>query len=339
MSGLKISELPILSDIDKADVMPIVDISANVTKKVSIGDIVNITFANISPYTYIIDSNQKLADWANNVAGNDYTNILIKKGTYSFTFSSTSALQYKPKINLTDTGTKTITGEAGSQIDIIVTGSYDVYAMGYTALPENDVYFIKGLNLTFTRSGANSHAKALQYIRNLSNCNIIAVTTASNGVGHPIDFCYNVVNCTASGSGGINGLGISGCTNVVNCKATGIKTSTNTISPNGTGIYNCVNVVNCVGIGEVTVSSSTMSGSGFRLCKNVSNCTGTGTAAGSTKGYGFDNCTGIHNCKAGGHCTTAVFFESSANQGDYNSTYAAANTPNGGWNDTTNPSE
>lgn len=66
-------------------------------------------------YTYIVDSDQKLRDWANNVSGNDYRHVLIKSGQWKLTASSFT-LGYA--INLTKTLTWTVDGEVGSEIII-----------------------------------------------------------------------------------------------------------------------------------------------------------------------------------------------------------------------------
>ena len=54
-------------------------------------------------------------------------------------------------------------------------------------------------------------------------------------------------------------------------------------------------------------------------------------------GLGFYGCKTVTGCKAGGHCTTNVFKDSHASSSE-TSTYACADTANGGFNNTTNPS-
>ena len=101
------------------------------------------------------------------------------------------------------------------------------------------------------------------------------------------------------------------------------------------GFHSCTNLTNCTGSG-----SSTGSGYGFYSCTNLTNCTGSGSGAGSdySYGYGFRLCTVVISCKAGGHCTTNVFKDCYASSSK-TSSYACADTANGGFNNTTNPPE
>ena len=81
------------------------------------------------------------------------------------------------------------------------------------------------------------------------------------------------------------------------------------------------------------------SGYGFSECSNLTNCKGTGKGyiASASRGYGFNECRAVIACKAGGKCTTAAFERCCASNSD-TSTYACADTANGGFNNTTNPS-
>lgn len=126
--------------------------------------------------------------------------------------------------------------------------------------------------------------------------------------------CYNVtVNCTGND---INyGVAFRCFNNLINC--TGIS--------DGIAFDNCSNLTNCTGISEFC---------GFYTCTNVINCTGTGT--GNYNGYAYANCKVVHGCKAGGHCGLGVFMNCYASYSN-TSTYAVADTANGGFNNTTNP--
>ena len=99
----------------------------------------------------------------------------------------------------------------------------------------------------------------------------------------------------------------------------------------GYGFRSCTNLTNCTGTGTGTGNGY---GYGFRSCTNLTNCTGAGTGNGS--GYGFRSCAVVIGCKAGKHCSTAVFQECYASSSE-TSTYACADTANGGFNNTTNP--
>ena len=103
------------------------------------------------------------------------------------------------------------------------------------------------------------------------------------------------------------------------------------ITGSGSGFYKCTNLTNCSGSGTGTGRGI---GVGFMSCTNLTNCAGTGT--GASNGYGFKSCMLVSRCKAGGHCFTNVFDDSYASS-TKNSTYACADTPEGGFNNTTNP--
>ena len=88
-------------------------------------------------FTYVVDSNQKLSDWLNNVTagGQDYTSVLIRKGTWSYTHNSTTSA-----INTT-TYTDIIWGEAGSSI-IISTGNDNNTPMPDTSMEFSNLYHV-----------------------------------------------------------------------------------------------------------------------------------------------------------------------------------------------------
>ena len=120
---------------------------------------------------------------------------------------------------------------------------------------------------------------------------------------------YYMLGVTVEGTS--TSYGFNSCANLTNCT--------------GTGFYLCANLTNCTGTG---ISY------GFNSCANLTNRTGTGT--GADNGYGFKLCNNVIGCKAGGHCTTAVFENCYASSSS-TSTYACADTANGGFNNTTNP--
>ncbi len=64
-------------------------------------------WANVPSYTYVVDSDEALAQFANNAPGNDYTSVLIRKGDWTLT----RVLLFTPV-------TKVIQGEPGSRIII-----------------------------------------------------------------------------------------------------------------------------------------------------------------------------------------------------------------------------
>jgi hypothetical protein len=121
--------------------------------------------------TFVVDSNAALAAWANNAAGDDYTNVLVKQGTWTLPGSFASG------INLTTTGTKGITGQPGSKI--IITGG--TYGFQYTTVPTTPDYFMTGLAV----EGGNY--TVLYRLANIDKCNVKC--TAS---GIAVGYCEGV---------------------------------------------------------------------------------------------------------------------------------------------------
>lgn len=223
-------------------------------------------------FTYVVDSDEALLNWANNVEGNDYTSVLIKKGAWTSTVG----------VNLTATNTKVVVGEAGSTLRF------------------NDV------------------EKALYY-------DAVPSTRPSQ---------YHMFNVYVSHTitTNIDSYGFYNCKNLTNC-----TNVTNTSMLQSCGFYNCENLTNCFCYVTANLKQPSY---GFYNCNNLINCKtgGGGTYSnGNYKYYGFYNCRGVSKCKANSKCATSVFENCYASQSE-NSTYAVADTANGGFNDTTNPS-
>jgi hypothetical protein len=270
----------------------------------------------IEPYTYLVDSNAKLAAWAANTAGNDYTSVLIAAGTW------TSAVE----VNLTTSGTKVVAGMPGSKL--VFTSQY---GLRYTTLPTTNDYRMDGVNVEANRVSGVRYA--FFACTHLTNC---TGTADSSGAGSGYGFygCTNLTDCTGTGSNG--GSGIYNCLNLTNCTAmvtgagTGFRSCTNLTNCTSTstgatiGFNNCANLTNCTGTGTGAP------GYGFFACINLTNCTGTGTGTGSAPGYGFAGCKGMLLNKPGSASTTATYnscYVSISGTGE-----APADTAAGGWN-------
>lgn len=151
-------------------------------------------------------------------------------------------------------------------------------------------------------SGMAGHilAQAFSFCRFLTNCEAGAENTAYQG--HPIAFesCSYLNNCKGVTSGAGTGSGVriayDSCTYLTGCHGE----SSGNANGAGTGapFRDCVNLTLCHSVANCTGSP------GFNMCSYMERCT-------STKN--FQNC-----------------FSGAAN----NSTYAAADTLNGGWNRT-----
>lgn len=256
---------------------------------------------NSMHFSYVVDSDQAFVDWVNNKSGNDYTSVLIRKGEWTATKG----------VNLTTTGTKVVVGEPGSKLKFTPTAG--INCLAYNTTPTTSDYYINGVNVEGV-----SVTVCFRNCANLTNCMGVGVTQGDGFID-----CLNLTNCTAVAYGNVNGNAFNSCENLTNCKGTA------TGGNNGYGFQNCNNLTNCEGVGKGSYMPA-----GFRNCVSLTNCKGTGE--GGTNGYGFQGCTLVSKCKAGGKSTIRVFDTSYASQAK-TTAYACADTPEGGFNDPTNP--
>jgi hypothetical protein len=210
-------------------------------------------------YTFIVDSNEALAAWANNEEGNDYSQVLIKKGTW------TSDIE----VNLTTAGTKVVVGQAGSLLSFT-----SEYGLKYTTRPTTAEYWMLGVNVAVDIVSENSVKMSYAF----SNCTNL---TDCNGDGKSIGF-------------GNDSAVFIGCTNLTNCNGTSIGIFNSVIGPSTNYSFsNCSNLSNCTGTGT---GNGNGNGYGFSNCSNLSNCTGTGDGNSDVSSFGFNNCGNIISC-------------------------------------------
>lgn len=304
----------------------------------------NKSFDNVV-FTYVVDSDESLSAWVENKAGNDYTAVLIKAGSWNC----------QKSLDLTATGTKIIVGEAGSKMVFNIDSSSVASAILYSALPEMTDCFMANVHVLCNRSG---NAIGFNLCVNLYNCS----AEVNGGRASGFYKCENLLNCVAKCnateteysvpfyySNGLNNCiafataqegtayGFSKCEKLNNCKVAELSSNVKVC-----GFNNCNVCVGCSLENDVTypavngffgskklfaciaVANGATEGNAFYGCSCLDSCEGSGN-------YGYYNCSGIKNCTAK---TTSVAkaYNTSANLGDYNATYAYADTPEGGFN-------
>ena len=271
--------------------------------------------------TFIVDSNDKLSQWIRADTGNDYTTVLIKKGTWQsdellYELQLSGSKKKYAGINLSKTKTKVVIGEAGSKIYFQVDPT--------SALPIYGLYY-------------GNKADAVE-----SECFIYGVTVHSCGSPAFTDVstncfnaCVNLFNCTAIAENGYEAYGFINCKNLNNCHS--ICTSQKLTF----AYFGCTAVHQCIGHAEATNANRKFLGGcavGFRNCSDVASCYGSGVSTPSTTdytGYGFSGCKGVYRCKQNKKSSTETFTSSYfSNTND--ATYKCDNTLNGGFNDTAN---
>jgi hypothetical protein len=229
--------------------------------------------SELPDFTYMVDSDEALANWANNVASHDYTKVLIKQGAWSS----------GKEVNLTAAGTKVVVGQPGSLLSFT-----SVNGLVYTSLPATNDYRMTGVNVS-----VDNYGSAFQYCINLTNC---------SGSGQMVfAYCTNLINCTSyiRAYSENNHYGFFYCKKLANCYSSD--------SNNGYYYYHyCDDLVNCTGSGKCYFYYCTnllnCSGINFTRCNNLTNCTCNGDI-----GFSFSNCKKLTNCTGGDNCTYSFY--------------------------------
>jgi hypothetical protein len=271
---------------------------------------------SVSPeYTYIVDSDQKLVDWSKNVRtnGQDYTSVLIAKGEWTLTINSNMGYF----IRLTTTGTKRVTGAAGSKLVFQNTypspsGAYGIYGHittgGNSIYPNTEMYndnskdySITGVTIDLSSA---KNACGFQNCENLTNCTCYSNSGSSgNSNSYGFSNCINLANCNGYGYNYERSTNINNyysfyqCINLSNCK--GYGTGGNVANSYGKcyGFYSCMRLINCIGLNESNGQASNEyygTGCGFYNCEYLTGCTG--RSKWNAINYGFLNCKNITNC-------------------------------------------
>ena len=225
---------------------------------------------NAVTYTFVVDSNEAFAAWANNdrSKGQDYTSVLIRRGTWTSTKG----------VDLTNAGTYSIKGEPGSKLvfnlqthNYMYTSVYDSSSKGVAGLyyqrtitssttcPE---YYIRDLDIEFNVLKDNtdrdfSEAVAILRCVNIERCKVVSKATCtthtSRGYVRPIAFGYsqNLRNnyamseiiTTYNG----NTCAIGRCRIISHCHAESYLGESRESAARGTGFFTCYDVYRCTG--------------------------------------------------------------------------------------------
>jgi len=230
--------------------------------------------------TFVVDSNAKLAAWAANTPGNDYTRVLIRPGTWTLASGG---------VNLTNAGTKVVIGLPGNQL-IFSESQYGLYYTSAPSIPISNEYYMKNINIQIvsTISTANGFYRCI----NLEQCISDAIGLSNDGIAYLE--CYNIIKCKGIGtSSGGNGIGFSACYYIEDSYGKGL------CSNNGSyayGFRNCTNISNCIVV--VTGTANNAGVRGYYSCDNIINCKVDSMSPNGT-GYanGFGTCNYLSQCK------------------------------------------
>ena len=265
-------------------------------------------------YTYIIDSNQKLEDWANDVnpyddelnpTGNDYSYILIKKGIYEINTALEGGTGAAPLvvIDISNGRTKKIVGEDDSKIvinNISESNTYLAVIKGIvTGTSSDDIssnnsenYEIRNVYIEKGEVASKCYVKAFYKCINVFNCSSTTLSGTNNNI---FELCININNCII----GLSNQNVAQCKIINNCKSKGYfgncNNLNNCIADNG---YNyCKYLNNCISIGNQSgLGTSTEYSTLFYTSEYLTNCYADCTNMTSNVTSGFHSCFYLENC-------------------------------------------
>lgn len=321
------------------------------TNRVPIGGNV-IEGGKYEEFTYVVDSDTALNNWANNVRGNDYTSVLIRKGTWK----SDSG------INLQKAGTKRIVGENGNLLYFTNQSSDGLPSDGLYYTGGKPSVFVSQVDLQFTKYiiGVNvcGSYEGFRNCENLINCTARVIGSVDNDYYSSYSGCIRLLNCKASNNGFTDCSYLTNCNSnykykdcdhLENCHARIIKLSSATTGIKRCAYENCSYLTNCVDETSKIDYKYTDIHS-FDNCDNLINCSIIKNGYVKLGSHGFDSCRHLVNCKSSyeysgfANCYSVSNCDSLGDVSAYTdsyassskiSTYACADTPNGGFNSET----
>lgn len=271
--------------------------------------------------TFIVDSNDKLSQWIRADSGNDYSVVLIKKGTWQcdellYDLTLSGSKKYYAGVNLSKSKTKVVIGEVGSKI--------------YFKVDPKSLQPIRGLY--YGESSDADETECFMYGVTVHSCGSSAYTDVATDC---FGSCVNLYNCKAISENGYESYCFTSCKNLNNCYAIGSSEKLTY------AFFACKSLLQCIGHATAVTANRKFLGGcavGFKNCNDVISCKGSGISIPSTAdytAYGFSSCKGVYRCKQNKKSSTETFTSSYyGNTTDAN--YKCDNTLNGGFNDTAN---
>ena len=273
---------------------------------ITIQDAVSGNTAETPKYTYVIDSDTKLLEWANNdkTRNQNYTGIRIAKGEW----------RCDKGVNLTESNTVWIVADEDSKL--IFNSTKGLY---YTTQPDSSDFSMSNVTVEVNAEineglKNNNVATAFECCVNLEDCAgstniIVSDDTYACGIG--FNNCLSLKNCTGKSDAMMGNL-ISDSHGFYNCKKIYDSQGEAHSKGMGCGFELCEDIFMCTGIGEgwgYDIGEANQDiliwggGCGFRNCINLSECTGKGQAILTEKPntselgiYGFFKCSNLFKC-------------------------------------------
>jgi len=205
-----------------------------------------------SLYTYVVDSDAKLKQWADNAPGNDYSRVLVRAGTWTYNDVGIDEVTLRI-IDMSTGRTKSVNGEAGSKIvfnsDVNYANFWVTLFYGDNNVVINDLLVDVNINVGFNDNFFLTGFERCQ-VKNNVNININCYFAPGN----------------ASDTLDING--IVGASRITNCDCrVNISGNERYGSTTASAFVGCSLLYSCVGSGH---------NGAFRNCRTGFGCRGVG---------------------------------------------------------------
>lgn len=211
-------------------------------------------------FTYIVDSDVKLANWLNGVPGNDYSSVLVKTGTWNYN-------GIPLPLDDNSINTKKIIGEYNSVIHISADGDND----DVVGLKNGE--YIYNIILSVSNTGTSSAMETYGFVScdNLTNCSVVIDVNEVNSRVYGYYRCHKLLDCNANTTGVLS-VCFDECEELNRCEA-------------NADTYE-------------TIQGATGSMC-FSLCRRLNYCKATANRGSSSPAaIGYYMCYGVTYCKA-----------------------------------------
>jgi hypothetical protein len=260
---------------------------------------------NSASFTYVIDSNEALADYANSVSGNDYTSVLIKKGTWSINISKNIA-SYNTKLIYFEDGAKIVINSDGATDSVMWQGNstrmfngdfelnYSGNSKTFIGLGSFDELVNCKISVKITGS-ITGYGSCFNACKNLKNCRITSLSFSNSiPIFYGFNLCHRLFNCdidvwlTASNCGSF--ILFNECISLNDCRCE--RSGLGTIGCELKGFVNCKVLSNC----RVSVSDQKHPLYGFENCEKMAQCNFYCYNITDSTCFGFYQCKHLYDC-------------------------------------------
>lgn len=234
-------------------------------------------------YTFFVNSVDDILKIHRFDAGNDFSNILIRAGTYEIT---NSMLSWDYLMDTSGGRIKRITGEEGAKIILTNGGSSRIFVIGTSNSTER-VTTVRNLEIECITTNNSASCSGFQRCLLVERCKATFTGPTTNGNDNIFaGDCSGVNDCTIISATGETFAALINCTNINNFRITSVSRFRRLFE-------NC-NHMNNIVISALYNANETVTVNIFNLCYNITNvyCTHTSSAIAVNV---FNRCTNFSN--------------------------------------------